>query len=226
MARCTADVIHSYSGTRYSLNRRFQLSPVVNGQREHARMDLVFNLNGSATYLDVAIVSPFFQHVGPHCSSQHPPRPHGQESWEDQIRQISTHQPDPFRTEKTGRNRPPQKVHQLPHARCRQSATWHPRHLVSHPECPPQRHLHTTTHSRLTTFPRFTQPYTALHPVHFVHTVSLHWACSAFWPFRRGRAHGCAGLQVCRDRPLLDPVPLAHDPSFALWYRALTLTCS
>ena len=28
---------------------------VVNGQGEHARMDLVFNLNGSATYLDVSI---------------------------------------------------------------------------------------------------------------------------------------------------------------------------
>ena len=32
---------------------------VVNGQTEHARMDLVFNLNGSVTYLDVSIVAPF-----------------------------------------------------------------------------------------------------------------------------------------------------------------------
>ena len=31
----------------------------MEGQREHVRMDLVFNLNGSATYLDVSIVAPF-----------------------------------------------------------------------------------------------------------------------------------------------------------------------
>ena len=35
------------------------LTRVVNGQTEHARMDLVFNLNGSITYLDVSIVAPF-----------------------------------------------------------------------------------------------------------------------------------------------------------------------
>ena len=33
---------------------------VVKGKREYARMDLVFNLNGSATYLDVSVVAPFF----------------------------------------------------------------------------------------------------------------------------------------------------------------------
>ena len=33
------------------------LTRVVNGQTEHARMDLV--LNGSVTYLDVSIVAPF-----------------------------------------------------------------------------------------------------------------------------------------------------------------------
>ena len=31
------------------------LTRVVNGQTEHARMDLVFNLNGSITYLDVSL---------------------------------------------------------------------------------------------------------------------------------------------------------------------------
>ena len=35
------------------------LGRVVNGQSEHARMDLVFNLNGSVTHLDVSIVAPF-----------------------------------------------------------------------------------------------------------------------------------------------------------------------
>ena len=34
------------------------LTRVVHGQTEHARMDLVFNLNGSVTYLDVSIVAP------------------------------------------------------------------------------------------------------------------------------------------------------------------------
>ena len=80
VARCTADVIHSNSGTMYSLNRRFQPSPVVNGQREHARMDLVFNLNGFCHVPRCCHCVSFFQHLGPHCSSQHPPRPHGQES--------------------------------------------------------------------------------------------------------------------------------------------------
>ena len=47
-------------GPRYSLNRKYLLlPPVVNGQTEHARMDLVFNLNGSVTYLDVSSVAPF-----------------------------------------------------------------------------------------------------------------------------------------------------------------------
>ena len=35
------------------------LTRVVNGQTEHARMDLVFNLHGSITYLDVSIVAAF-----------------------------------------------------------------------------------------------------------------------------------------------------------------------
>ena len=55
-------LLTSYTHTvapRYSLNRKYllSLSRVVNGQREHARMDLVFNLNGSVTFLDVSIVA-------------------------------------------------------------------------------------------------------------------------------------------------------------------------
>ena len=53
-------LLTSYTHTvapRYSLNRKYLLSLVVNGQREHARMDLVFNLNGSVTFLDVSIVA-------------------------------------------------------------------------------------------------------------------------------------------------------------------------
>ena len=60
VARCRADVIHSHSGTKVFIEQEVPaLTRVVNGQREHARMDLVFNLNGSATYLDVSIVAPF-----------------------------------------------------------------------------------------------------------------------------------------------------------------------
>ena len=60
MARCLADVIQSHSGVKVFINQRYlPLTPVVNGQTEHARMDLVFNLNGSITYWDVSIVAPF-----------------------------------------------------------------------------------------------------------------------------------------------------------------------
>ena len=46
------------------------LTRVVNGQVEHARMDLVFDQNGTTTNLDVAIVSPFSS--SPATSSQQP----------------------------------------------------------------------------------------------------------------------------------------------------------
>ena len=46
--------------SKYLLNKKYlPLTRVVNGQTEHARMDLVLNLNGSITYLDVSIVAPF-----------------------------------------------------------------------------------------------------------------------------------------------------------------------
>ena len=59
-AGCIADVIHSHSGTKAFIEQEVPaLTRVVNGQREHACMDLVFNLEGSVTYLDVSIVAPF-----------------------------------------------------------------------------------------------------------------------------------------------------------------------
>ena len=70
VARCT------HSGTKVFIEQEV---PAVNGQREHARMDLVFNLNGSVTYLDVSIVPPSLQPV-PCCHNQHLPKTHGQES--------------------------------------------------------------------------------------------------------------------------------------------------
>ena len=60
MARCLADIIHSHSGVKVFIEQEVPaLTRVVNGQTEHARMDLVFNLDGSITYLDVSIVAPF-----------------------------------------------------------------------------------------------------------------------------------------------------------------------
>ena len=60
LARCLADIIHSHSGIKVFIEQEVPaLTRVVNRQTEHARMDLVFNLNGSITYLDVSIVAPF-----------------------------------------------------------------------------------------------------------------------------------------------------------------------
>ena len=60
LARCLADVIQSHSGVKVFIEKEvLALTRAVNGQTEHARMDLVFNLNGSVTYLDVSIVAPF-----------------------------------------------------------------------------------------------------------------------------------------------------------------------
>ena len=60
VGRCLADVIQSHGGVKVFIEQEVPaLTRVVNGQTEHARMDLVFNLNGSVTYLDVSIVAPF-----------------------------------------------------------------------------------------------------------------------------------------------------------------------
>ena len=65
----TVDMQHWRDALRISFNRTVgkvfieqevpALTRVVNGQTEHARMDLVFNLHGSITYLDVSIVASF-----------------------------------------------------------------------------------------------------------------------------------------------------------------------
>ena len=50
VARCLADVIQSHSGVEVCIEQEVPaLTRVVNGQSEHARMDLVFNLNGSVS---------------------------------------------------------------------------------------------------------------------------------------------------------------------------------
>ena len=59
VGRCLADVIQSHRGAKVFIEQEVPaLTRVVNGQTEHARMDLVFNLDGSVTYLDVSIVAP------------------------------------------------------------------------------------------------------------------------------------------------------------------------
>ena len=71
--RCLADVIHSHSGTKVFIEQEVPaLTRVVNGQREHARKDLVFNLNGSVTYLDVSVVAPLSCNPSLVSASQHP----------------------------------------------------------------------------------------------------------------------------------------------------------
>ena len=53
-------IIQSHSGVKVFIEQEVPaLTRVVNGQTEHAWMDLVFNLNGSITYLDVSIVALF-----------------------------------------------------------------------------------------------------------------------------------------------------------------------
>ena len=73
LARCLADIIHSHS-TR-----------VVNGQTEHARMDLVFNLNGSAHVFGCLYRCSLLLQSVPGFCCQHKTRTYGQESGEEQI---------------------------------------------------------------------------------------------------------------------------------------------
>ena len=91
-----ADMHHSRDALRISFIRQSgvkvfieqevpALTRVVNGQTEHARMDLVFNLNGSITYLDVSIVAPFSCNPSLGFCCQHKTRTYGQESGENQI---------------------------------------------------------------------------------------------------------------------------------------------
>ena len=144
VARCLADVIHSHSGTKVYLEQGIPTrTRVVNGQTEHVRMNLVFNHNGSTKYLDVAIVSP--SSSSPALIAAASTRPGHMAK---RAEKVSTHQPCPFHPRDHGPPQTPrQKVHQQPHERRRQPTTCHPRYLVSHPECPSQRHFQTTTHS-------------------------------------------------------------------------------
>ena len=55
VARCLADVIDSHNATKVYIEQAVPaLTRTVDGPVEHARMDLLFILNGSVTYLDVS----------------------------------------------------------------------------------------------------------------------------------------------------------------------------
>ena len=104
---------------RYSLKIRYLLSTrVVNGQTEHARMDLVFNAQrfGSRIWM-CPLFALFSCKSVPGLSSQHKTRTYGQESGKrTQFRHISTHQPRSFSSsDTTGRpwSTYARKIHRL-----------------------------------------------------------------------------------------------------------------
>ena len=102
MDRCQADVIHLHSASKVFIEQDVPaLTRVVNGQREHARMDLVFNLNGSATYLDVSVVAPFS--CNPALVAAASTRPGAEKSKFDRYPHINL---VPFILETTGRPGP------------------------------------------------------------------------------------------------------------------------
>ena len=150
VARCLADVIHSHSGTKVFIEQEvLALTRVVNGPREHARMDLVFNLNGSVTYLDVSIVALFSCNQSLVSAASTRPGHMARRAEKTKFDRTPTHKPRPFHTRDhrpTGATR--QKIHQQPHARCCEPPGSHQGHMVSCPKCAPQCHLQTTTHSR------------------------------------------------------------------------------
>ena len=117
VSRCLADVIQSHSDAKVFIEQEVHvLARVVNGQSEHARMDLVFNLNGSVTYLEVSIVVPFS--CNPSLVSAAMTRTHGQRAEKNKFNRYTHINLVPFILENhksTWSTR--QKIHQLPHAR-------------------------------------------------------------------------------------------------------------
>ena len=115
IGRCLADVIQSHSLAKVFIEQEvLALTRVVNGHTEHARMDLVLNLNGSVTYLDVSIVASFSLAIRP-WSQQQPAQ--SQDLWpKERKRTIFDRSPHinlvPFILETTGRPWPTcQEIH-------------------------------------------------------------------------------------------------------------------
>ena len=149
VARCPADVIQSHSGAKVFIEQEVPaLTRAVNGRSEHARMDLVFNLNGSVTHLDVSVVAPFS--CNPSLLSAASTRPghmakRAEKSKFDRYPHINL---VPFILETTGRSGPHAKKFIGYLMRDADNPPSHQEHLVSYPKCAPQCHLQTTTHSR------------------------------------------------------------------------------
>ena len=147
LARCLADIIHSHSGVKVFIEQEVPaLTRVVNGQTEHARMDLVFNLNGSVTYLDASIVAPFS--CNPSLVSAVSTKPglmakrvehstgiHTSIWSRSFLRQQAVLAHTPENSSGTS-------------CETLTTSTSNQGHLVHHPERAPQCHLQTTAHSR------------------------------------------------------------------------------
>ena len=152
VVRCLADVIQSHSGVKVFIEQEVPaLTRVVNGQTEHARMDPVFNLNGSVTYLDVSIVAPLS--CSPSLVSAASTKPglmakRAEKNKFDRYPHINL---VPFILETTGRPGPHARKFISYLMRDADNPTSHQGHMVHHSKCAPQRHLQTTTHSRYVT---------------------------------------------------------------------------
>ena len=140
-------------GSRYLLNRKYLLSPVLSTDRLNTlgwilsltlTVQLRFCVIGCVHVLFLSLaVRPWFL-----LPAQN------QDLW---LNRAENNKFDkyphinfvPFILETTGRPGPhARKFISYPHARCRQHASCHQGHLVHHSKCPPQCHLQTTTHGR------------------------------------------------------------------------------
>ena len=73
-------------GSKYLLNKKYLPLLVLSTDKLNTLpMDLVFNLNGSVTYLDVSIVCSFLLQSVPGFCREHKTRTYGQESGKEQI---------------------------------------------------------------------------------------------------------------------------------------------
>ena len=116
VARCLADVIQLHSGAKKVFIEQEvpALTRVVNGQSEHARMDLVFTTDQSHIWMSLLLllslaIRPWSQ-----------PAP-DRDSWPTELRRTNstdTHKPTSFCHPREHRSTwsTRQKIHQLPHA--------------------------------------------------------------------------------------------------------------
>ena len=150
LARCLADIIQSHSGVKAFIEQEVPaLTHIVNGQTEHARMDLVFNLNGSVTYLDVSVL--LLPSLAVRPWSQQPAQ--NQDTWPKERRRPNStgvHTSILFRSFL----RPQAGLAHMPGnssaTSCEMLTTlrWPSGIPGQQPKCAPQRHLQTTTRSR------------------------------------------------------------------------------